>query len=108
MTGVPGSAPEALAEQAWAQLQPVDRDWLTGLARQAGPGARVALVGGAVRDALRGGTPLDLDVVVEGADAGTLAAATGLPFLVHPAFGNATVTLPGGRHADLARARRDS
>ncbi len=79
-----------------------------GLARGAGPGARVALVGGAVRDALLGSAPLDLDVVVEGTDAGALAAATGLPFLVHPAFGNATVTLPDERRADLVRARRES
>jgi len=61
-----------------------------------------------VRDALLGGTPLDLDVVVDGLDAGALAAATGLPYLTHPAFGNATVTLPDGRHADLVRARRES
>lgn len=98
---------DADAGAAWANLQPEDRAWLTTLAGQAGPGARVALVGGAVRDALLGHTPLDLDVVVEGADAGALAGATGLPHLVHPAFGNATVTLSGGRHADLVRARRE-
>lgn len=94
--------------QAWQRLLPADRRWLTDLARRSGPGARVALVGGAVRDALLGETPLDLDVVVEGLDAGILAAETGLPFLVHPAFGNATVTLPDGRHADLVRARRET
>lgn len=99
---------EPLSRRAWGQLQPADRDWLLGLARGAGLEARVALVGGAVRDALLGGAPLDLDVVVEGTDAGALATATGLPFLVHPAFGNATVTLPDGRHADLVRARRES
>lgn len=96
------------AASAWHHLQPRDREWLTGLARQAGPGARVALVGGAVRDALMGRLPLDLDVVVEGTDAGALAAAMGRPFLVHPAFGNATVTLPDGRHADLVRARHET
>nr|WP_246363360.1 CCA tRNA nucleotidyltransferase [Deinococcus budaensis] len=79
-----------------------------GLAARAAPGARVALVGGAVRDALLGAAPLDLDVVVEGQDAGALAAASGLPHLIHPAFGNATVTLPDGRRADLVRARRES
>ncbi|WP_407636518.1 tRNA nucleotidyltransferase/poly(A) polymerase family protein [Deinococcus phoenicis] len=85
---------------------------MTDLAGRAGADARVALVGGAVRDALLGALPTDaappdLDVVVEGADAGALAAALGLPFLVHAAFGNATVTLPDGRHADLVRARRE-
>ncbi|TDE87131.1 CCA tRNA nucleotidyltransferase [Deinococcus sp. S9] len=94
--------------QAWQRLLVADRRWLTDLAQRAGPGTRLALVGGAVRDALLGKTPLDLDVVVEGTDAGKLAAATGLPFLVHPAFGNATVTLPDGRHVDLVRARRET
>ncbi|WP_102127543.1 CCA tRNA nucleotidyltransferase [Deinococcus planocerae] len=97
-----------LAARAWERVQAQDRAWLTALARRAGGDARVALVGGAVRDALIGETPLDLDVVVEGAQAGTLAAGTGLPHLVHPAFGNATVTLPDGRRADLVRARRES
>lgn len=95
-------------EQAWAALRPADRAWLTSLAGQAGPAARVALVGGAVRDALLGGLPLDLDVVVEGAEVEALARAAGLPFTFHPAFQNATVTLQGGRGADLVRARRES
>lgn len=100
--------PARLGREVWDRLRPEDRDWLRSLAREAGPGARVALVGGAVRDALLGGMPLDLDVAVEGVDAGALAAASGLPTLVHPAFGNATVTLPDGRHADLVRARRET
>ncbi|THF85379.1 CCA tRNA nucleotidyltransferase [Deinococcus sp. KSM4-11] len=68
----------------------------------------MALVGGAVRDALLGQHPLDLDVVVEGTDVEALARATGLPLTFHPAFRNATVTLPDGRSADLVRARRES
>ncbi|WP_104991057.1 CCA tRNA nucleotidyltransferase [Deinococcus sp. NW-56] len=100
--------PASLGREVWDRLRPEDREWLRSLSREAGPGARVALVGGAVRDALLGGTPLDLDVAVEGVDAGALAAASGLPTLVHPAFGNATVTLPDGRHADLVRARRET
>lgn len=99
-----------LAQTAWEQLQPADRDFLLRLAALAGP-ARVALVGGAVRDALLGGTPLDLDVVVESdleAPAKTLAQATGLPYVYHPAFGNATLTLPDGRSVDLVRSRRES
>ncbi|WP_034387195.1 CCA tRNA nucleotidyltransferase [Deinococcus sp. YIM 77859] len=104
----PSSNGESGAAKVWTHLQAGDRAWLQDLAGQAGPGARVALVGGAVRDALLGKTPLDLDVVVEGTDAAALAAQTGLPFLVHPAFGNATLTLPDGRHVDLVRARRES
>ena len=90
------------------QLRPDDRAFLLTLAASAGPSARVALVGGAVRDALLGQTPLDLDVVLEGADVEALAAQTGLPFIFHPAFQNAAVTLPDGRNVDLVRSRRES
>lgn len=89
-------------------LRPDDRAFLLTLAASAGPSARVALVGGAVRDALLGQTPLDLDVVLEGADVETVAAQTGLPFIFHPAFQNATVMLPDGRNVDLVRSRRES
>ncbi|CAM4169159.1 CCA tRNA nucleotidyltransferase [Deinococcus marmoris] len=97
-----------LAPRIWSRLRPEDREWLGALARQAGPHARVALVGGAVRDALLDQTPLDLDVVAEGTDVQALARASALPFLYHPAFQNATVTLPDGRGADLVRARRET
>ncbi|GAA0497189.1 CCA tRNA nucleotidyltransferase [Deinococcus depolymerans] len=103
----PRSAENAAQAQAvWAALRPEDRAWLLTVAAQAGPGG-AALVGGAVRDALLGVTPLDLDVVIPDADVAALAAGTGLPFVFHPAFGNATVTLPDGRAADLVRARRE-
>lgn len=91
-----------------ARLRPEDQAWLQGLAVLAGPAARVALVGGAVRDALLGVTPLDLDVVAEGAGVEELARATGLPFVFHPAFQNATLELTDGRFVDLVRARRES
>ena len=97
-------------EQVWAQLQPQDRAWLSDLSRRAGPDTELALVGGAVRDALLGQTPLDLDIVVAGQDSQgveALAQASGLPFVFHPAFENATLTLPDGRGADLVRARRE-
>ncbi|MDV6374352.1 CCA tRNA nucleotidyltransferase [Deinococcus arenicola] len=97
-----------LAPHIWSQLQAADREWLQLLAQQAGPHARIALVGGAVRDALLDQTPQDLDVVAEGTDVQALTRATGLPFLFHPVFQNATVTLPDGRNADLVRARRES
>ncbi len=100
------------AALAWANLQPQDQVWLSMLVElaqaQAGLGVRVALVGGAVRDALLGGTPLDLDVVIEGVDIAALAEATGLPFSFHPAYQNATVSLPDGRFVDLVRARQES
>jgi len=67
----------------------------------------VWVVGGAVRDLLLGGTPGDLDLVVEGDAlpvARRLAAALGGEVTVHDRFGTATVT--GGGHAyDLASAR---
>lgn len=98
------------AAQVWAQLQQQDRVWLTELARLASP-ARIALVGGAVRDALLGKTPLDLDVVVEGAGVDaveSLAKAAGQPYVFHPVFQNATLTLPDGRYMDLVRSRWES
>lgn len=97
MTAAPAAA-------AWSRLQPQDRAWLAEVATHAGSG-RVALVGGAVRDALLGHTPLDLDVVVEGTPVLTVAEKTGLPFTFHPAFQNATLSLPDGRSADLVQAR---
>ncbi|GGN35761.1 tRNA nucleotidyltransferase [Deinococcus daejeonensis] len=99
--------PAGAAEAAWGHLRADDRAWLLTLAARAGAGG-VALVGGAVRDALLGGTPLDLDVVIPDGDVEALAAATGLATVFHPAFGNATVTLPDGRAVDLVRARRES
>ena len=43
------------------------------------PGGGVHLVGGAVRDLLRGGTPRELDVAVEGDTTALLTALGGLP-----------------------------
>lgn len=98
------------AAHVWAQLRPVDREWLRQLAQAAGS-SRLALVGGAVRDALLGRTPSDLDIVVEDAAGGAverLAQASGGPFVFHPAFQNATLTVPNGGSADLVRARRET
>lgn len=100
-----------LAALVWGQLRPADQVWLTRLSTLAGaatPQARVALVGGAVRDALLGHCPVDLDVVVDGAPVRQLAEATGWPMTFHPAYQNATVTLPDGRTADLVQARRET
>lgn len=65
----------------------------------------VHLVGGAVRDLLRGVAPLDLDVVVDGEVEGVLARL-GVPARTHDRFGTATVALDGVR-LDVARARRE-
>jgi len=68
------------------------------------------LVGGAVRDVLRGEQPLDLDVVVDGdaADAArTVAERLGGEAREHDRFGTATVAAPG-LSVDFARTRRES
>lgn len=65
----------------------------------------VYLVGGAVRDLLLGGTPYDLDLVVEG-DAAALAGSLGGELTLHDRFGTSTVRLDGYAY-DIARARRE-
>lgn len=66
----------------------------------------VHLVGGAVRDLLLGGTPYDLDLLVEG-DAAKVAAALDGNLRVHDRFGTSTVTANGFVY-DIATARRES
>jgi tRNA nucleotidyltransferase (CCA-adding enzyme) len=70
----------------------------------------VHVVGGAVRDLLLGGAPLDVDLVVEGdaaAVAARVAKALGGVVTEHDRFGTATV-LAGGHAYDLARARTET
>ncbi len=85
---------------------PEDAGVLADLAALA-PG-RLALVGGAVRDALLGLAPDDLDAVLEGGSVADLAAAAKLPYSYHPRYDNATLSLPGGRSLDLVRARGET
>ena len=66
----------------------------------------VYVVGGAVRDLLRGGRPLDLDLVVEG-DPLKLTAALGGDARIHDRFGTSTVKLDGFTF-DIARARAET
>jgi tRNA nucleotidyltransferase (CCA-adding enzyme) len=66
----------------------------------------VHLVGGAVRDLLLGGRPLDLDLVVEG-DAAALAERLGGVVREFDRFGTATVVLDGHSY-DIAGARRET
>src|SRR5829696_7252573 len=68
------------------------------------------VVGGAVRDLLLGGTPEDLDVVIEGdavAAARRLADALEGELVVHDRFGTATVAAAGHVY-DLATARAET
>jgi tRNA nucleotidyltransferase (CCA-adding enzyme) len=69
------------------------------------PGGGVHLVGGAVRDLLRGGTPAELDVAVEGDTTALLTALGGLP-LRHERFGTATVR-SGDCRIDVAMTRAE-
>jgi tRNA nucleotidyltransferase (CCA-adding enzyme) len=66
----------------------------------------VYLVGGAVRDLLRGGRPLDLDLVVDG-DPGALTGRLGGEARIHDRFGTSTVKLDGLTF-DIARARAET
>lgn len=101
------SAPIDVAERL-RHLWPAD--WVE-LVTQAG---RIAgdrplfLVGGAVRDLLLARPSFDLDLMVEGdaiALARDLAAGLGAHLKTHPDFGTAHLSLPDGRHLDLATAR---
>ncbi len=71
---------------------------------------RAFLVGGAVRDLLRGTPPLDIDVTVEGdalATAATVAERLGGEVEPHERFGTATVLAPG-LALDFAGTRRET
>ncbi|WP_261663330.1 CCA tRNA nucleotidyltransferase [Deinococcus sp. Marseille-Q6407] len=107
---------DAAGPQVWAALSPADRAFLQALHADAAGAGELALVGGAVRDALLGvpNASPDLDIVLDtsgGLSVGELArrysARSSLPHTYHPQFDNATLTLPDGRHADLIRARRE-
>jgi tRNA nucleotidyltransferase (CCA-adding enzyme) len=76
------------------------------LARLGDGSPPVHLVGGAVRDVLLGGTPFDLDLVVEG-DPAAFAASLGGRLTVHDRFGTSTVALDGFAY-DIARSRRET
>lgn len=95
------------AGQVWQRLRPPDQQLLRRLV--ALTPAPLYLVGGGVRDALLGQTPLDLDIVLEANDAvEALAQASGLPFVYHPAFQNATLSLSDGRTVDVVRSRGET
>lgn len=79
------------------------------LIEAAEPGQRVALVGGVVRDLLRGMEAREVDVVVEGdgvAYAKRLAALTGADVRIYAAFGTATIA--SRPPVDVATARSET
>ena len=94
----------------WASLPDDARSLLTHLRRLTDPRSRLALVGGAVRDLLLGQASAspDLDIVLAGRDVHQVAEKLGVVFSWHPAYGNATLHLPGGRYADLVSARSET
>ncbi|HEX4009072.1 MAG TPA: hypothetical protein VHX62_03655 [Solirubrobacteraceae bacterium] len=65
----------------------------------------VYVVGGAVRDLLRGQPPRDLDLIVDG-ELEPVCLRLGTPDRSHDRFDTATVVLDGATY-DLARARRE-
>jgi len=85
---------------------------LAGASRAAG--AVAFLVGGAVRDALLGRRPLDLDVALEGPTDALAALVTALSTKAwtcevrHGRFGTATLRAPSGERLDLAVTREES
>jgi tRNA nucleotidyltransferase (CCA-adding enzyme) len=68
-------------------------------------GSGIYLVGGALRDVLLDGRPVDLDFVVEG-DPAAVAQPLGGQVTRHPRFGTCTVALDGVVY-DFAMARRE-
>jgi tRNA nucleotidyltransferase (CCA-adding enzyme) len=81
------------------------------LAGAFGPGDRVAVVGGAVRDLLLGRRPREIDLVVEGdVDDAARRLAAGHPAIelrLHDRFRSATVRLADGCRFDLVTARAE-
>jgi tRNA nucleotidyltransferase (CCA-adding enzyme) len=66
----------------------------------------IYLVGGAVRDLLLGGRPVDLDFLVDG-DVEPVVASLGGSTVAYDRFGTATVAVDGFRY-DFARARSET
>lgn len=99
------SMPKIPPEQALERIEalPAARPLL---ARLGDGGAPVYLVGGAVRDLLLGGAPVDLDLVVDG-DAAAFAGSLGGTLKLHDRFGTSTVLLDGFVY-DIARSRRET
>jgi len=105
MTGTTG-APDGRALVAGS---PRVRAVVPDIVRAAAEGQRVALVGGVVRDLLRGEEPREVDLVVEGdaiAYARRLGRALGARVRAHPAFGTASIA--SRPPIDVATSRRET
>jgi tRNA nucleotidyltransferase (CCA-adding enzyme) len=96
----PGDTDNDALEARIAALPGIDR------VRAAAAGSNPHLVGGGVRDLLRGAEPLDVDVVVEG-DALAIARELDPEAVLHDRFGTATATVEGFA-VNLAGARDES
>jgi len=100
MTTSPTPPEQASLEKALSALEGVDA------LRERLAGHEVWLVGGAVRDLLRGETRTDLDIAVEG-NAIEAASLLGTPESTQEGFGTASVMI-GGVRVDLAGTRTES
>lgn len=104
-------APSAGAPDGRALLagSPRVRAVVPDIVRAADDGQRVALVGGVVRDLVRGEEPREVDLVVEGdaiAYARRLGRLLGARVRAHPAFGTATIA--SRPPIDVAMARTET
>ncbi|MFQ5896629.1 MAG: CCA tRNA nucleotidyltransferase [Candidatus Methylomirabilia bacterium] len=109
----PGAAhpPLPLTVRLERRVPPHTRDLLREVGRLADSlGVAAYVVGGFVRDLLRGAPTQDLDLVVEGSGlalARRLASQLGAKLTAHQSFGTASVEGWGGGRVDLATARRE-
>ncbi|MFQ5520571.1 MAG: CCA tRNA nucleotidyltransferase [Candidatus Methylomirabilia bacterium] len=103
--------PLPLAARLERNVPPHTRDLLREVGRLAASlGVTAYVVGGFVRDLLRGASTQDIDLVVEGdgvALARRLASQLGARLVAHEAFGTASIEGWGGGRLDVATARRE-
>ncbi len=108
--GVPAHLRERLPREALEILE-LAGDHLRDATASRRPEAALYVVGGTVRDLLLGKALLDLDLVVEGYDAGQLVShlqrRLGGRMSFHTAFNTSTLELHSGLTVDIAQAREE-